>query len=160
MQQARIYRAWLPSVVFSKCGHVIQREKTIVNRLRKATKRGKFSRAAWEFDVVLDSRQKEIPKQKIIQIYHSASIFSQFCAYLRQLSAMTARKENQSSNFRLIAVFVKVALEITKRAQHHVLPRLACFHVLRNYKVHKGHLNTEQVIKPSGNIQKVANLSA
>ena len=75
---------------------------------------------------------------------------------------MAARKENQSSNFRLIAVFVKVALEITKRAQHHVLPRLACFHVLRNYKVHKGHLNTdrEQVIKPSGNIQKVANLSA
>ena len=73
---------------------------------------------------------------------------------------MAARKENQSSNFRLIAVFVKVALEITKRAQHHVLPRLACFYVLRNYKVQKGHLNTEQVIKPSGNIQKVANLSA
>ena len=56
MQHARIYRAWLPSVIFSKYGHVMQSEKTIVNRLRKVTKRGRLSRAAWEFDVVLNSR--------------------------------------------------------------------------------------------------------
>ena len=34
--------------------------------------RGKFLRAALEFDVVLNSRQKEILKQKVIQIYHIA----------------------------------------------------------------------------------------
>lgn len=50
------------------------REETIVNRLRRSTKRGKFSRAAWEFAVVLNSRQYEIPGQKLIQIYHNASI--------------------------------------------------------------------------------------
>ena len=31
-------------------------------------------------------------------------------------------KENLSTNFALIAVFMKVALKITKRAQHCVLP--------------------------------------
>ena len=35
----------------------IECEKTIVNRFQRATKRGKFSRAAWEFDVVLNSRK-------------------------------------------------------------------------------------------------------
>ena len=49
------------------------------------TKCGKFSRAAWKFDVVLNSRPQEILKQKIIQIYHLASIFTQFCAYVRPL---------------------------------------------------------------------------
>ena len=53
----------------------------ISERLRRATKRGKFSRAAYrEFDFVLNLRQQEIPKQKIIKIPHIASIFTQFCA--------------------------------------------------------------------------------
>ena len=57
----------------------------------------------------------------------------QLCAYVRQLknfsmdtdfivhwsiAALKVFKENLSTNFGLIAVFVKVALEITKRAQH------------------------------------------
>ena len=42
----------------------------------RAAKRGKFSRGAWEFNVVLNSRQKEIPEHKIIQIYDIPSIFT------------------------------------------------------------------------------------
>ena len=37
-------------------------------------------------------------------------------------------KESLSTNFALIAVFVKVAFKITKRAQHCVLPRFTHFH--------------------------------
>ena len=37
------------------------------------TKRGKFQRVSWEFDVVLNSRQQEIEKQKrngrVIDVY-------------------------------------------------------------------------------------------
>ena len=57
MQQARIKGAWLPSEIFQKNGNAAERKKTIVNRLRRAIKRGKFSRAAWVFDVVLNLRQ-------------------------------------------------------------------------------------------------------
>ena len=64
MQEARIYRAWLPSEIFPKYGNAVEREKTIANRLRRATKRGKFSRAARVCDVALNSRQYEIPEQK------------------------------------------------------------------------------------------------
>ena len=42
---------------------------------RGATKRGKFSRAAWGFDVVLNSTQQKVPDQKLSQIYDIASIF-------------------------------------------------------------------------------------
>ena len=56
MRHMRIYRAWLPSVTFLNYGNVVEREKTVVNRLRRATNRGKFSHAAWELDVVLKSR--------------------------------------------------------------------------------------------------------
>ena len=63
-------------------------------RLRRATKRGKFSRSAWEFDVVLNSRQKKIPKQRIIQIYHIVSIFTQFFAYVRQLKNVKMNMKN------------------------------------------------------------------
>ena len=57
LQQARINHAWLPSEIFPKYGSAAEKEKTIANRLRRATKRGKFSRAVWVFDVVLNSRQ-------------------------------------------------------------------------------------------------------
>ena len=46
---------------------------------------GKFSRAAWEFDIVLNSRQQEVPQQNLSQIYDIASIFIRFCAHVRQL---------------------------------------------------------------------------
>ena len=46
---------------------------------------GKFSRAAWEFDIVLNSRQQEVPQQNLSQIYDIASIFIHFCALVRQL---------------------------------------------------------------------------
>lgn len=67
-------------------------------------------------------------------------------------------KENLSSNFSLIAVLLKVALEIRKWAQHCVLPRFTCFNVFRYrvsllasswIKVYKGHLQNKWVIKPS-----------
>ena len=56
----------------------IIQHKHILERFQRATKRGKFSRTAWEFDVVLNSRQQEILKQKLNQIYNIASIFTQF----------------------------------------------------------------------------------
>ena len=70
--------------------------------------------------------------------------------------ALKIFKENVSTNFGLIAVFVKVAFEITKRAQHCVLPWFTCFHVFRNRasllviascRVSKGDLQNEWVIK-------------
>ena len=57
LQHVRNYHAWLPSIIFPKYGNVGEREKTIVNRLQKATKRSKFSRTAQEFDIVLNSRE-------------------------------------------------------------------------------------------------------
>ena len=65
-------------------------------------------------------------------------------------------KENLSTNFGLIAVFVKVAFEITKRAQHCVLPHLhvfVFFEIAQVYlrltgcKVYEGHLQNDWVIK-------------
>ena len=58
-QYARTYRAWLPSEIFPKYGNSVEWEKTIVNRFQRATKRGKFSRAAWKFDVLLHNRKCE-----------------------------------------------------------------------------------------------------
>ena len=57
MQHSRIYRAWLPSEIFPRNGNAVEWEKTIIiaNRLRRTTMRGRFSRAAWVFDVVLIS---------------------------------------------------------------------------------------------------------
>ena len=57
MQHARIYHPWLPSEIFSKYGNAVEWEKTMANRFQRATKHSKFSCAAWEFDVVLNSRQ-------------------------------------------------------------------------------------------------------
>ena len=65
-------------------------------------------------------------------------------------------KENISKNFGLIAVLVKVALEITKRVQHYVwlIHRFSWFFEiaqvylpLTGCRVHKGHLQNEWVIK-------------
>ena len=53
----RFFLAWFPSEIFPKYGDAVELQKTIANRFQRATKRGKFSRAAWEFDVVLNSRQ-------------------------------------------------------------------------------------------------------
>ena len=77
LQQARNYRAWLPSEIFPKYGNAAEKEEAIANRLRRATKRGKFSRAVWKFDVVLNSRQQEIPKQILSQIYEISLVFGQ-----------------------------------------------------------------------------------
>ena len=57
----------------------------------------------------------------------------------RSIAAVKCFKENLSSNFGLIAGVVKVALEITKRAQHCVLPRftfslISCFNFNRKEK--------------------------
>ena len=75
--------SWSSSSSNLKVSNVVQREETVVNRLRRATNHGKFSRAAWELDVVLNSRLWKIPKQKIIQIYHITSIFTKFWAFVR-----------------------------------------------------------------------------
>ena len=47
----------LPRLIYTKYGNVVQWEKTIVNRLQRATTRGEFLRAAWEFEVVLNLGQ-------------------------------------------------------------------------------------------------------
>ena len=62
---------------FSQCYHLPE-------GFWRASKRSKFSRAACAFDVVLNSRLQEILRQRIIQISDIASIFSQFCAHVRQ----------------------------------------------------------------------------
>ena len=80
MQHARIYRAWLPSEILPKYGNAVEWEKTIANRFQRATKRGKFSRAAWEFDVVLNS----------IAFYPDSNFFGCFeiaLAYLRSAAS-------------------------------------------------------------------------
>ena len=51
------YHACLPSEIFPKYGSAVEWEKTMANRFQRATKRGKFLRAAWGFDVVLNSTQ-------------------------------------------------------------------------------------------------------
>ena len=72
------------------------------------------------------------------------------------IAALNFFKENLLTNFGLIAVFVKVALEITKRAQHCVLliHMFSCFFEiapvylrLAGCRVYKGHLQNEWVIK-------------
>ena len=72
------------------------------------------------------------------------------------IAALNFFKENLSTNFGLIAVFVKVALEITKRAQHCVLliRMFSCFFEiapvylrLAGCRLYKGHLQNEWVIK-------------
>ena len=45
--------------IFPKYGNAEEWEKTIANRCQRATKHGKFSRAAWGFDVVLGSPRAE-----------------------------------------------------------------------------------------------------
>ena len=101
-----------------------------------------------------------------------ASIFIQICAFVRQLkkfsmdmklgdfiihwwiAALRIFKESLSTNFGLIAVFVKVAFEITKRAQHlHVTHVFMFFEIVQVYmclagwRVYEGLLQNELVIK-------------
>ena len=95
----------------------------------------------------------------------------QLCAYVRQLknfsmdtdfivqwsiAALIVFKENRTTNFGLIAVFVKGTLEITKRAQHcvwliHMLSWLIeiaqVYLRLVGCSMHKGHVQNEWVIK-------------
>ena len=72
------------------------------------------------------------------------------------IAALKVFKENLSANFGLIAVFVKVALEITKRAQQCVwlIRMLSCLiEIAQVYlrlvgcRMHKGHVQNEWVIK-------------
>ena len=86
---------------------------------------------------------------------------------LWSIAVLKFLKESLSSNFHLIAVFVKVALEITKTAQHCVLPRFTRFRVFRNRasdlrsadcRVYKGHLQNEWVIKTFRKYPKRAKL--
>ena len=140
MQHVRIFLAWLPSEIFPKYGNFVEWEKTIANIFQRATKCGKFSLAAWQFDVVLNSRHLlEVPEQKLSQIYDIASIFTHFCAHVRQLQKCSIDKKfgdlivhwsinvqkkffkNLSTNFVLIAVSVKVAL-----TQYHNTVRKFC----------------------------------
>ena len=56
MQDARIYLAWLPSVIYLLLLSFFLQHYHISERFQRATRRGKFSRAAWEIDVMLNSR--------------------------------------------------------------------------------------------------------
>ena len=48
---------YLPSEIYSLLFSPTLQHYHISERFQRATKRGKFSRAAWEFEVVLNSRQ-------------------------------------------------------------------------------------------------------
>ena len=47
MQHAKIYRAWLPAVIYSLLFSPFLQQYHISERLLRATKRGKFLGAAW-----------------------------------------------------------------------------------------------------------------
>ena len=78
-QQARIYRTWLPSEIYSLSFSPILQNYHISERFQRATKRDKFSRAAaWEFDVVLNSRESENLGQEqtsILSQLNSSNLF-------------------------------------------------------------------------------------
>ena len=61
MQHARIYHTWLPSEIYLLLFDPILQHYHILERFQRATKHGKFSRAAWEFDVGRNLRQYEVP---------------------------------------------------------------------------------------------------
>ena len=63
--------------------------------LRRGTKRGKFSRAAWEFEVVLNSRQREIAKQKWSKSITFLQYLLNFAPTLGNLKCFN-REENRS----------------------------------------------------------------
>ena len=70
----------------------------------------------------------------------------------RSINLLKKFLKNLMTNFVLIAVSVKVALEITKRAQHWVYPDsylFLCFEIARSAasRVYRGHLENEWVIK-------------
>ena len=85
------------------------------------------------------------------------------------IAALKVFKQNQSTNFGLIAVFVKVASEITKKKLSIAFDWFTCFHdfsksrkstLFAGCRVYKAYLQNERVWKLFGSIQKVANLSA
>ena len=68
------------------------------------------------------------------------------------MAALKVLKENLSTNFGLIAFFVKLASEITRRAQHCILliHTFSCFFEIGQVylrfagcRVYKGHLQNE-----------------
>ena len=118
----------------------------ISERLLRATKHGKLLRAAWKFGVVLNLRQKEIPNKKLptlLQYLHNyvPSLGNLKCfnghknqAYFIVHWSIAALNFVKKIYHRILVNpwFVKVALEITKRSQHCVLPLFTCFCVFRN----------------------------
>ena len=61
MRHARIYHTWLPSEIYWLLFDPILQHYHILERFQRATKHGKFLRAAWEFDVGRNLRQYEVP---------------------------------------------------------------------------------------------------
>ena len=57
MQHVEIYHAWLPSINYLLLFYPILQHYHISEKFQRTTKCGKFLHAAWEFDVVLNSRQ-------------------------------------------------------------------------------------------------------
>ena len=55
-----IYHSWLLSETFPNYGNAVEWEKKIANRFQRATKRGKFLPAAWEFDIVQPSAENQV----------------------------------------------------------------------------------------------------
>ena len=51
-----------PSKLSLKYGYVVEREETVVSRLWRETKCGKLLPAAWVFDVVLNSKSKNLTR--------------------------------------------------------------------------------------------------
>ena len=135
MQKARIYRAWLPSLIYSLLFSPFLQHYHITERLLRATKRSKFSRTLWEFCVLINAwwRQWEIPKQKVIQIDHIASIFTQFFAFVRQLKMFQC---NWTRKLDIFSTLINCSTEIFWRKCVVEFWFNRCFREisLRNYK--------------------------
>ena len=95
-------------------------ENNIANRFQRATKRGKFSRAAWEFDVVLNS----------IAFFPDSNVFGCFeiaQAYLR--SAASRVYKGHFKNEQVIKPFRKhpkpskfVCIKSSLQCMHNLYP--------------------------------------
>ena len=86
---------------------------------------------SWSRDLHFRGLHKYVSRIKKFSFFSTDTKFGDFIVHW-SIAALKC-KENLSTNFGLIAIFEKVAVEITKKAQHCVLPWFTCFRVSRNH---------------------------
>ena len=158
MKCSRICRAWLPSVIFPlNYGYVVEREKTIVNGLRRATNHGKFLRAAsFEFNIWAFG----VRQLKMFQWTRKSHI-RHFIVHWSITEELKFFKE-MYVEFRFNRCFRERSLRNYKRSSALCFTplRFSCFRVkfdiaqvylrLADWREYNGHLQNEWAIKPFG----------